>query len=174
MTAGRTLARPATLAEVARVADSLESFGMSLRDWQHEIQRGGVRSRPELGRRLAEPPPRCCGRFAGGDIADAYLAAYAEWLADRAGIARPSWTRDRGRVATDPWFATPQRARLLVTTPASFRQRNLFTNPEPLFRPMAGRPRVSSEQKREKARQRQKAYRERIRILVERGRRAAI
>jgi len=170
MNAGRTLARPTTLAEIALAADSLESFGMHVRDWQHEIQRGCVHSRPEFRRRLEEPPPRCRGRFAGGDIADAYLAAYAEWLADRAGIPRPRWAADRDRVAVDPWFATPLRGWLIATTPASFRQRNLFTTPEAVFQPRAGRPRVSATHKREKARQRQKAYRQRVGILVKRER----
>ncbi len=168
-----TMSRPATLADVAHLSDSLQSFGMNLRDWQHEIVRGGVHSRNELSRRLAEAPERCEGRFAGGDVADAYLAAYAEWLADGAGVARPDWTSDPSQVARDPWFATPLRGRLLATTPASFRQRNLFTVPEPVFRPAAGRPRVSPEQKREKARLRQKAYRQRIRVLVEEARKSA-
>jgi len=161
-----TLARPATLADVARISNSLESFGMNLRDWQHEIQRGFVRSRLEFQRRLKALPPRCEGHFAGGDVADAYLAAYGEWLADCAGIERPAWTRDPKRVATDPWFSTPLRGRLLATTPASFRQRNIFTTPEPVFHPAPGRPRVPIEQKREKARLRQKVYRQRIRALV--------
>lgn len=166
----RIIRRPFTLADVARHADSLESFGMSLRDWQHEIQRGGVRSRAEFSRRLSEAPPRCGQRFAGGDVADAYLAAYAEWLSDQAGIDRPAWTGDPKRIARDPWFATALRGRLMATTPASFRQRNLFTVPEPVFRAAPGRPRVPAEQKREKARLRQQAYRKRIGSLVAKAR----
>ncbi len=162
--------RPATLADVACCADDLASFGMSLRDWQHEIDQARIHSRNEFRRRLEEAPVRCRGRFEGGDIADAYLAAYAEWLADRAGIPRPAWVRDLDRVAADPWFATSLRGRLLATTPASFRQRNIFTTPEPVFRPAPGRPRVSTDRKREKARLRQKAYRQRIRALVEKAR----
>ena len=165
------VSRPATLADVARASDSLASFGMNLRDWQHAIQRGGVRSRPEFQRRLDDPPALCQGRFTGGDIADAYLASYAEWLADRAGIDRPGWTGDSERIAADPWFATPVRGRLLAVTPASFRQRNIFTIPEPVFHPSRGRPRVSVEQQQEKARLRQKAYRRRIRALAENTRR---
>mgnify|MGYP001164666011 CR=1 FL=1 len=164
------MTRPKTLADVARRSDSLQSFGMNLRDWQHDIQRGGVRSRPEFLRRTEEEPLRCRGRFPGGDMADAYLAAYAEWLSDRAGIARPGWTCDPGRVAADPWFATPLRGRLLAITPASFRQRNLFTTPEAVFFPAAGRPRIDPAVKKEKARQRQQAYRQRIRALVEKAR----
>ena len=171
MKASLNIARPATLADVTRNVDSLETFGMNLRDWQHAIQRGGVRSRAELRRRLSEDPPPCRQRFVGGDVADAYVAAYAEWLADQAGIERPVWTGDKERVARDPWFATSLRGRLLATTPASFRQRNLFTVPEPVFHAAPGRPRVSAEQKREKARLRQKAYRQRVGELLRRARR---
>ena len=170
MKASLNIERPLTLADVTRNVDSLETFGMNLRDWQHAIQRGGVRSRAEFTRRLSEVPPPCRQRFVGGDVADAYVAAYAEWLADQAGIERPVWTGDKERVARDPWFATPLRGRLLATTPASFRQRNLFTAPEPVFQASPGRPRVPPEQKREKAQIRQKAYRQRIRALLERAR----
>lgn len=162
--------RPLTLADVTRHADTLETFGMNLRDWQHEIQRGGVHSRAEFRRRVAKVPPLCRQRFTGGDVADAYVAAYAEWLADKAGVDRPAWTKNASRVAKEPWFATPLHGRLLATTPASFRQRNLFTIPEPVFQPAPGRPRVPTEHKREKARQRQKAYRQRVRTLLEKVR----
>ena len=165
--------RPQTLREVAVWSESLSDFGMNLRDWQHAVQRGGVHSRTELSRRLADPPPLLANQFPQGDMADAYLAAYAEWLADRAAIPRPEWSHESGRVAHDPWFSAPTHALLLVISPASFRQRNLFTKPEPVFTPKAGRPRVPLAQKREKARQRQKAYRQRIGKLVEQARRSA-
>ena len=170
MTGNEKIVRPTTLAEVARLSDSLSAFGMHLRDWQHAVQREGVHSRTALWHCIADEPPFCGGRFQGGDVADAYLAAYAEWLADRAVVARPVWTQDPVRVAQDPWFATPLRGWLLAHTPASFRQRNLFTSPQAIFKPAAGRPRVPLAQKREKARQRQKAYRGRIRALVQQAR----
>jgi hypothetical protein len=165
-----TIIRPRRIADITADAESLRTFGMSLRDWQHEIQRGGVHSRAELARRIADTPPVCRRRFDGGDIADAYLAAYAEWLADQAGINRPFWVGDPRRVADAPWFSTPVRGRLLALTPASFRQRNIFTIPESIFTPARGRPRVPTAQKREKAILRQKAYRERIRALVAKAR----
>lgn len=152
---------------MASWSDSLSAFGLNLRDWQHVIQRGGVHSKTELSRRIADAPQLLAGRFAQGDVADAYLAAYAEWLADHALITRPTWCGDSRRVARDPWFSGPTRSLLLVASPASFRQRNLFTKPELVFTPRAGRPRVPGEQKREKARLRQKAYRNRIKALVE-------
>lgn len=170
MSMNQVLHRPRRMADITVDAESLRTFGMNLRDWQHEIQRGGVHSRTELARRMADQPQICRGRFASGDIADAYLAAYAEWLADQAGIERPAWTHDPCRVANTPWFSTPLHARLLVVTPASFRQRNIFTIPEPIFKAAPGRPRVPATQKREKAILRQKAYRERIRALVAKAR----
>ena len=166
--------RPKTLREVAEWSDSLEDFGHHLRDWQHEIQRGDVYSRPELEQRLQDPPPYLDGRFPEGDIADAYLAAYAEWIADRAGIARPAWCNDRRRIARKPWFATPLKKQLIASTPASFRQRNIFTTPEPVFSPRPGRPRVPEEQKREGSRRRQQAYRQRIQSIVKQARRKGI
>ncbi len=155
--------RPQTLREVAEQSDSLSEFGMNLRDWQHEIQRGGVHSRRELSRRIEEAPPLLGERIVEGDVADAYLAAYAEWLSDQAAVPRPAWCSDRRRTAQDPWFATPVRGWLLASAPASFRQRNIYALPEPIFRPAPGRPKVHDQQKREKARLRQQAYRDRIR-----------
>lgn len=166
--------RPKTLREVAERSDSLAAFGVNLRDWQHEISRSGLHSRPELARRLQPPPPRLAGRMDGGDIADAYLAAYAEWIADQAGIPRPPWCREPERVAAKPWFATELRGYLLAVAPASFRQRNLFTVPEPVFVSRPGRPRVSEESKRLKACRRQKAYRQRMKSLVEQARAAGL
>ncbi len=166
MIAKSKITRPRTLADVANESDSLRAFGMSLRDWQHEIQRGGVHSRNELRRRISVEPSTCRSRFDGGDVADAYLAAYAEWLADQAGIRRPKWTSNPQRVADKPWFATTLRGHLIATTPASFRQRNLFTVPEAIFHAHPGRPRVSHEQKRRKAILRQRAYRARVRALL--------
>ncbi len=165
--------RPQTLKEVAEWSDSLADFGTNLRDWQHAIQLDGVHSRTELARRIDAAPALLAGKFIEGDVADAYLAAYAEWLADLASIFRPGWCADPHRIARDPWFSAPARGLLLVASPASFRQRNLFTKPESVFTPKAGRPRVPDARKREKARIRQKAYRNRIRALVEQARASA-
>lgn len=116
------------------------------------------------------PINKLCSSFDQGEIADAMLAAYAEWLADQAGIERPEWCGDRSRVTEHPWFGSPLRGWLIANTPASFRQRNLFTIPEPIFTPKPGRPRVSSEQKAQKAAARQRAYRKRVRAEREHAR----
>lgn len=166
----KIIERPHTLCQVAEWSKTLEEFGMNLRDWQHEIQRGGIRNRPELSRRLKDAPPILRDRFTEGDVADGYLAAYAEWLADRSSIERPSWSSDPSRIAHKAWYATSIRGQLLAASPASFRQRNIFTIPDPIFHARPGRPRVTEKQKQEKARLRQKAYRKRIREILQEAR----
>jgi len=165
-----TLQRPRSLLDVADSSFSIADFGRNLRDWQHEIQRGGVNNRQELARRLEEEPVRLEDRFEQGDLADAHMAAYAEWLADQAGIPRPAWCADPERVAKTPWFGSPLRGWLMAHAPASFRQRNLFTVPEALFAPKRGRPRKTAEHKARMAAERQRAYRRRIRALVQKAR----
>jgi len=162
--------RPNTLAEVAGRSDSLAAFGANLRDWQHHVSRGHIHNRKQFHACIAESPRRLRDLFEDGATADAYLAAYAEWLADQAGVARPDWCCDRSRIAGKPWFSTSLRGHLLAVSPASFRQRQLFTVPDAIFTPQAGRPRVSEEQKREKARRRQKRYRQRVSALLHRAR----
>ncbi len=170
----RSYARPQRLADVAAQSRTLEEFGRNLRDWQHEIQRGRIHSRKAFAQRIAEEPELLRTRFEGGDVADAYLAGYAEWLADEAGIARPDWCNSSQRVAERPWFASPLRGHLLVASPASFRQRQIFTIPERVFTPRAGRPPASQAHKRERARLRQKAYRKRIAKLVRTARESGL
>jgi hypothetical protein len=58
---------------VATQAESLSDFGRLLRDWLHEVRR--VSSRTQAAATIIEEPPRLADRFAGGAIADAWLAA---------------------------------------------------------------------------------------------------
>ena len=167
------LQRPRTLKELALKSDSLEEFGYNLRDWQHEISRV-VTSRKELAARLREAPRLLSAVFDQGDVADAYLAAYADWLAAEAKIERPKWTKQTKRVAKAAWYADANREQLEAATPEAFRARGIHTIPEPVFKPRRGRPRVSMESKRIKAAIRQKAYRRRIKSLVERARAAGL
>ncbi len=161
--------RPYTMKELADWSKTYEKFGWNLGNWEHEITRR-ITSSPELGLRLAETPPRLAGRFKEGDICDAYLAALAEWLSDRHGLQRPEWVYDRRRIAKEPWFSTKTYATLLVHSPASFKQRNIFTIPEPLFTPKRGRPRAPEWEKREKAALRQRRYRLRVQVLLRKAR----
>ena len=170
MNVSESLQRPRTLRDVAESSFSLEDFGHHLRDWQHGIQRDGVNSRREFSHRLDAEPPLLAGRFPLGDLADAMLAAYAEWLADQAGIKRAAWCKDPERIAKTPWFGSPLHGWLIAHAPASFRQRNLFTIPEAVFVPKAGRPRKPIAHKASMAAERQRAYRRRIRELVQKAR----
>ena len=161
---------PQQLADVASQTESLNDFGLRLREWNHVLTRNDVSNRHALASAIKERPRHLANQFEGGEIADAYLGAYAEWIADRAGIDRPAWTRESARTLEQPWFADNARASLLILAPASFRQRNVFTVPEDVVRLRRGRPKVSAEQKRAKARERDRRYRARIRALIKTAR----
>jgi len=157
--------RPVTLAEVADRAESLEDFGRHFRDWLHEIRRHS--SRPQLDAAVQVEPPRLAGRFAQGDVADAWLAAYAEHLAGRIDRTVPAWAEKRGRVAPEPWFAVDEaspRLRLIALrdSPVAFKKRNLFTATVDLPLALrAGRPVKSAEEKRRNNAERQRRFRAR-------------
>ncbi|MBM3853033.1 MAG: hypothetical protein FJ399_07740 [Verrucomicrobia bacterium] len=156
------LRRPQSARAVVRSAASLEEFGRNLRDWFHELRR--LSSRAQFGEAVRVRPLRLAGRFAGGEIADAFLAAQVEWLCRRVRIPPPRWTRDPAYTLAEPWFSTPARrlrTHLLLDTPDEFRNRNVFTIPELVPGVRRGRPKVSAARQREKARQRQQRYRRR-------------
>ena len=166
----KTIPQPQTLADVTDYSESIEDFGLLLREWIHFIQRRDVSNRPELSKAIGKSPRLLATRFKQGEVADAYLGAYAEWIADKAKIKRPEWVRSPERVLQKPWFADEARASLLVLSPASFRQRNLFTIPESVIKLRRGRPRVSEQIKKEKARERNQRYRARVREWIKKGR----
>ncbi len=164
-----SLHRPATLKELAARSDSLESFGYNLRDWQHEVSRLAT-SHQALQRRIQEAPPILASRFEDGNIADAYLAAYAEWLANKANLPTPLWARRKSRSLANPWYSSSNHDSLENATPESFKRRGLFTVPENIYHPKPGRPRVSTESKRQRANARQRAYRQRMKSLIDQAR----
>ena len=133
--------RPRTAFEVALEAETLESFGYALRDWQHELKR--IHNRPQLISCFAKAPALLEKRFPQGDIADAYLAGYVDFLADATQIQRPQWTSSSKRIARDPWFSSRDRKRLLIVSPVPLREKNIFAEPENVISLRRGRPRVS-------------------------------
>ena len=155
--------RPKTLNDVGTQSSTLGEFGLLLREWIHEVTRGDISNRPALKRAIEVAPRKLKKKFKGGEVADAYLSAYAEWIADQAGIERPVWVQRKSACLEFPWFSDNARSSLLIDTPGSFRQRGVFTIPENVVRLRRGRPRVSSQQKREKARIRDQRYRTKIR-----------
>jgi len=152
--------RPKTAFEVSVEAEDLESFGYALRDWQHELKR--LHSRPQLSACFLKTPVLLQGRFSQGDVADAYLAGYVNFLADVANIQRPEWTDDPKRIALNPWFSSSDRRRLLIVSPSSLREKNIFAVPENVINLHSGRPRVTLAEKKEKNRLRQQRHRARI------------
>jgi len=155
--------RPQSLAEVAERADALETFGPEFQDWLHTIR--SIHNRTSIERAIAAEPRKLRGRFPEGDVADAWLAAYAEHIAARAELPIPDWANDSSRVSPEPWFSVDsprERELALRDSPPAFRTRNLFTPKVDLpLRFLAGRPRKSAEEKRRNNAERQRRLRAR-------------
>ena len=124
-TTSKAWARPQTLAEVAAGTESLEDFHNHVRDFLHGFKAAPAREK------IATEPVLMRARFAGGELADAYLAAVAVELSLDLAQSRPAWTRRPERVLKNPWFAAKSdelRVVLLHESPAGFRERNLFVS----------------------------------------------
>lgn len=135
---------------------------MGLRDWIHVIR--SLSTRAQILASIAVRPPRMAGRFAQGEVADAFLAAQVEWLCHQVRVQPPHWTRVACYVLDEPWFSIPApslRTHLLLETPVEFRNRSIFTTPEGSFGLRSGRPRVTAAHKRQVSQARQKRYRQR-------------
>lgn len=124
--------RPKTLAEVARLAATGESFDMSLANFLDEFYASPCASA------FSETPQVLAPQFGDqGHVQDAYLAATAEHLAATYRLQVPHWVADEARKLHRPWFASQLaalRAVLLVESPAAFRSRNLFVSENALTR----------------------------------------
>jgi len=157
--------RPTTLAQIAERSKSIEDFGRTLRDWLHELRR--VSSRPQVAATMADPPCVLRNRFPGGATADAWLAAYAEYLAERTDTVPPKWAFGPLRVSPEPWFADESgnlalRLAALRQAPLPFKRRNLYTlSVELPLGLRAGRPAKSSDEKRRANAERQRRFRAR-------------
>jgi len=156
--------RPSTLKAVAEQSESLTDFGRHLRDWLHELRL--VSSRPLAAVAIAEEPPRLCRKFAQGEVADAWLAAYAEHLAVKASIQPPNWVFTSSRILAEPSFndkneSSTLRALALSHAPLAFKRRNIYTPSVDLPLSLrAGRPRKSVAEKRRANAERQRQFRE--------------
>lgn len=159
----KMITRPKTLREVAEQSESLTEFGLNLRDWLHELRRASSRSQAAAS--IIDKPPRLKAKFPRGEVADAWLAAYAEHLARKLGHQSPAWAFARERVATNPIFdegcdSPILRARALAYAPAAFKRRNIYTPAVDLpLRLRAGRPSESLEEKRKNNAERQRRFR---------------
>jgi hypothetical protein len=155
--------RPSSLAEVAQQSGSLADFGRNLRDWLHHLR--ALSSRAQAVATIAAEPLLLREKFAQGDVADAWLAAYAEHVASKARIPAPTWAFAPIRVLAEPAFdetdASPAlRALALLHSPLAFKRRNLFTPVVDLPLALrAGRPTKPAEEKRRNNAERQRRFR---------------
>jgi len=109
--------RPESLCEIAERADSIEAWGLALGDLLDEIgfRRGRI---VVIASCLQAEPPLLRGKFAQGEVADAFAAALAEYLA-----------AEHLRENAPPWFAddSPKlRDYLLTSAPLTFRDHGVF------------------------------------------------
>jgi hypothetical protein len=158
------ITRPKSLKEVAQNSESLNDFGLNLRDWQHELRKAS--SRAQAAASIAEEPPRLRDKFPEGYVADAWLAAYAEHLSGKIGQPAPVWAFVPWRISAEPIFdegsdSPGLRALALAHAPLAFKRRNIFTPSVDLpLKLRAGRPVKTAEEKRKNNAERQRRFRE--------------
>jgi len=166
--------RPSTLRDIAEFSESLEDFGRYFQDWLHGLL--ALTSRPQVVAAISDEPRRLAKRFSQGAVADAWLAAYADFIAQKIRVPAPAWTD--GRISPEPWFAvggSDLRSRLpaLRDSPNAFKSRNLYTPTVTLpLQLSAGRPAKTAEELKHNNALRQKRFRERRRAELRRLRKS--
>ncbi len=154
---------PTTLREIAARSTSQDDFSRHLRDWLQALRR--VSSRTQAAAAIADKPEPLREKFPDGHAADAWLAAYAEHLANQTSIHTPAWAHAPERTAPSPIFDPAANSPALLTlalnhSPQAFKQRNIFTPAVDLplsLRP--GRPAKSLDEKRRTNAARQQRFR---------------
>lgn len=144
--------RPGSLAEVATLSESEESFGRQLADFEHELVQQS--SRRGLSKAIESRPELLVAKFTTGAVADAWLASYAEQLAFCFDLACPDWLWEPERVLEQPYIHDVHSPKLKVwhtiKSPPSFTRRNLFVDTQlPPIQLRRGRPSKSASHKRE-------------------------
>jgi len=120
--------RPQTIEEVAlRSRSQMAFFDQHLAEFLDEFY---LHSSDRQNRLQAEPEHLSA-------IADAYLAASAEYLADCYGLATPTWCYQPTRFLEMPHFSgglENMKAMLLAESPLAFRRRMIFVSEDALDR----------------------------------------
>lgn len=114
-----------TLREVGEAVASGVTFTTAMGNFMAFLKPEQIRNA------IAEAPAIMGCGHPYGTVSDAYLAAVAEMLANRAGIAPPSWTEDPARFLAQ--FHYPGHNRrlnelLLQETPEPFRRRRIVVS----------------------------------------------
>lgn len=127
-----TFSRVKSIADVAREASrEPDCFDQVLREFLDSF----YAHPPRRAEALAEAPQPL------DPLRDAYLAATAEYLAQRFDLAVPSWSDDRGLDLQAPHFAgglESLKATLIQESPLAFRRRLIFISRNALDRPRLG------------------------------------
>lgn len=123
--------RVSSLAEVAQLADTPESFSLAFRDFLD-----GFYEAPSQ-EKLSSEPGDLRAVLNDRGYANAYLAGTAEYLARCYKLAVPRWSLSPQRIADEPRFAMEThegRMFLLLESPPEFRARNIFITADSLTR----------------------------------------
>lgn len=160
----KIIPRPKSLYGVSIASIDQNTFGVHLADFEHEL--ASIHNRKGLGLAIEREPKLLNNQFRTGNIADAWLAAYAELLAFEFILEYPSWLWAAPRFLNEPYFqdAHSPRAKLfhILKSPPAFTRRNLFVDIVlPAIELKRGRPKVSAAHKREMNRKRVAKFRSR-------------
>ncbi len=125
-----SISRAKTLGEVAAWSESCAVFRRNLRDWADHVR--ALPARSQVIGCVIVPPRVLRGKFPEGAVADAWLAAYAEFVCLHVSAAIPEWALKPNRFLAEPSFDDgvldpKRRALALDASPEAFRRRNIFT-----------------------------------------------
>ena len=123
--------RPQTLLEVSQLGKHHGNYDAFLREWVDEVDKvtDGEQKRLMV---LDEPI------VLDHPIANAYLAAVAEYVCRMASVRPPTWTEKDKYFLTRPHFGSSlqsHKALLIAQSPSAFRRRMIFVDNYPLSRP---------------------------------------
>lgn len=125
-----TISRATSLSDVAAWSSSHAVFKRNLRDWCDHAR--GITARSTALASVVAQPRLLRAKFPEGAVADAWLAAYAEYVCLQLAASIPEWALKPNRFLSEPSFddgVSDPRARALVLdqSPEAFRRRNIFT-----------------------------------------------
>lgn len=129
-----------SLAEIAVSAKSVspkrrnEQFGDAMRNFLDAFYAADKKHRVQM---LQKEPAKLRAPLKDEGVADAYLAALANYLASQFRISPPLWAQGTDRRPDEPWFALNHpdaRMWLITQSPAAFRERDLFISEDALTR----------------------------------------
>lgn len=123
--------RPETLVEVGERAAADGDWEHHLREFLDSFYARDARTSLQSGMIAGE------AGLTGDARADAFLGGVGEHLARRWSLPIPGWVRSESRYLAEAWFVPDRvgmRSFLIAASPVAFRNRLIFTGPDPLQR----------------------------------------